>query len=157
MDSAAAASLVKQAQAQGVKVIAYDRPIPGAGADYYVSFDNEGIGKAIADSLVEKLKAMGAKAEDGAGVLQINGSPVDAAAGLIKKGIHAGLDNSGYPILAEYDTPGTASFGPMRSAGQSSLSISGRAASMFASRPGSSLLVNLSGASPLASVRTATC
>ncbi|RVC16751.1 hypothetical protein EN879_32470, partial [Mesorhizobium sp. M7A.F.Ca.AU.002.02.1.1] len=26
-------------------------------------------------------------------------------AGLIKKGIHAGLDNSGYKILAEYDTP----------------------------------------------------
>ena len=38
-------------------------------------------------------------------MLQINGSPTDAAAGLIKKGIHAGLDNSGYPILAEYDTP----------------------------------------------------
>ena len=30
-------------------------------------------------------------------MLQINGSPTDAAAGLIKKGIHAGLDNSGYP------------------------------------------------------------
>ncbi|WP_435371420.1 ABC transporter substrate-binding protein [Mesorhizobium liriopis] len=105
VDSTSAASLVKQAQAQGVKVIAYDRPIPDAKADYYVSFDNEAIGKAIADGLVQKLKAMGAKVEDGAGVLQINGSPVDAAAGLIKKGIHAGLDNSGFPILAEYDTP----------------------------------------------------
>ena len=39
------------------------------------------------------------------GMLQINGSPTDAAAGLIKKGIHAGLDNSGYKILAEFDTP----------------------------------------------------
>ena len=29
-------------------------------------------------------------------MLQINGSPTDAAAGLIKKGIHAGLDSSGY-------------------------------------------------------------
>ena len=45
-------------------------------------------------------------AGEGTGVLQINGSPTDAAAGLIKKGIHEGLDNSGYPILAEYDTPG---------------------------------------------------
>ena len=44
-------------------------------------------------------------AGSGTGVLQINGSPTDAAAGLIKKGIHEGLDNSGYPILAEYDTP----------------------------------------------------
>jgi D-xylose transport system substrate-binding protein len=104
VDSTAAASLVKQAQSQGVKVIAYDRPIPDAKADFYVSFNNEGIGKAIADSLVAHLKATNVAAGDG-GVLQINGSPTDAAAGLIKKGIHAGLDNSGYPILAEFDTP----------------------------------------------------
>ena len=38
----------QQAQAQGVKVIAYDRPIPTAKADFYVSFDNEAIGKSIA-------------------------------------------------------------------------------------------------------------
>jgi D-xylose transport system substrate-binding protein len=104
VDSTAAASLVKQAQAKGIKVVAYDRPIPAAKADYYVSFNNEGIGKAIADSLVARLKAAGVKPGDG-GVLQVNGSPTDAAAGLIKKGIHAGLDNSGYKILAEYDTP----------------------------------------------------
>jgi len=42
VDSAAAASLVKQAQSQGVKVVAYDRPIPAGQADYYVSFNNEG-------------------------------------------------------------------------------------------------------------------
>ncbi|WP_175544250.1 MULTISPECIES: sugar ABC transporter substrate-binding protein [unclassified Mesorhizobium] len=104
VDSTAAASLVKAAQSQGIKVIAYDRPIPSTPADFYVSFDNEGIGKAIAESLVAHLKSKNIEAGDG-GVLQINGSPTDAAAGLIKKGIHAGLDNSGYPILAEYDTP----------------------------------------------------
>jgi D-xylose transport system substrate-binding protein len=104
VDSAAAASLVKAAQAKGVNVVAYDRPIPAAKADYYVSFNNEGIGKAIAESLVAHLKAKGVKPSDG-GLLQINGSPTDAAAGLIKKGIHAGLANSGYKTLAEYDTP----------------------------------------------------
>ena len=41
------------AQSQGIKVIAYDRPVPSTPADYYVSFDNEGIGKAIAQSLVQ--------------------------------------------------------------------------------------------------------
>jgi len=105
VDSTAAASLVKQAQAQGIKIIAYDRPIPDAVADYYVSFDNQGIGKAIADSLVAHLKASGVIAGEGQGILQINGSPTDAAAGLIKKGIHEGVDNSGYPLLAEFDTP----------------------------------------------------
>ena len=104
VDSTAAASLVKLAQSQGIKVIAYDRPIPTAPADFYVSFNNEGIGKAIADSLIEHLKAKKIDPASG-GLLQINGSPTDAAAGLIKKGIHEGLDNSGYPILAEYDTP----------------------------------------------------
>jgi len=105
VDSTAAASLVKLAQSQGIKVIAYDRPIPSTPADYYVSFNNEGIGKAIADSLIAHLKATGVTASDGTGLLQINGSPTDAAAGLIKKGIHEGLDTSGYPILAEFDTP----------------------------------------------------
>ncbi|RYF34693.1 MAG: sugar ABC transporter substrate-binding protein [Comamonadaceae bacterium] len=105
VDSTSAASLVKLAQGKGVKVIAYDRPIPSTPADYYVSFDNEGIGKAIADSLVKHLKEDMKVPTDKGGLLQVNGSPTDAAAGLIKKGIHAGLDNSGYKILAEYDTP----------------------------------------------------
>jgi len=105
VDASSAASLVKMAQGQGVRVVTYDRPIPAAVADFYVSFDNQGIGKAIAESFVQHLKAAGVMASDGTGVLQINGSPTDAAAGLIKKGIHEGLENSGYPILAEFDTP----------------------------------------------------
>ena len=59
VDSSAAAALVTLAQSQGVKVIAYDRPIPDVPPDYYVSFDNEGIGYAISKSLVDHLKASG--------------------------------------------------------------------------------------------------
>ncbi|WP_197094095.1 ABC transporter substrate-binding protein [Nonomuraea sp. SBT364] len=101
VDSAAAATIVKSAQAQGVPIIAYDRPIPATPADYYISFDNEKIGAMIGQSLVDHLKAE--KAEGG--LLQVNGSPTDAAAGLIKKGIHSAIDNSGFKLLAEYDTP----------------------------------------------------
>jgi D-xylose transport system substrate-binding protein len=104
VDSTAAASLVKQAESQGVKVIAYDRPIPTTKAAYYVSFDNEAIGKSIAQSLVDHLKAEHIAPSAG-GVLEVNGSPTDAAAGLIKKGIHEALATSGYKTLAEYDTP----------------------------------------------------
>lgn len=103
VDSSAAAALVENAQAQGVKVIAYDRPVPDKPADFYVSFDNEGIGYAIAKSLTDHLKASGVPQD--AGVLQINGSPTDAAAGLIRDGIHRGLKESGYKTLAEFDTP----------------------------------------------------
>jgi simple sugar transport system substrate-binding protein/D-xylose transport system substrate-binding protein len=101
VDSTAAASIVNTARSQGVPVIAYDRPIPSVPPDYYISFDNEKIGALIAQSLVEHLKQTGAQG----GLLEINGSPTDAAAGLIKKGIHSVLDQSGIPILAEYDTP----------------------------------------------------
>ncbi|MDX6744208.1 sugar ABC transporter substrate-binding protein [Actinocorallia sp. A-T 12471] len=101
VDSAAAASIVKTAQSQDAAVIAYDRPIPDAAADYYVSFDNEKIGSLIAESLVTHLKET--KAEGG--ILQVNGSPTDAAAGLIKKGIHSAVDPSGFKLLAEFDTP----------------------------------------------------
>ncbi|MEO6299614.1 MAG: sugar ABC transporter substrate-binding protein [Paracoccaceae bacterium] len=104
VDSAAAAALVSLAQSQGIKVIAYDRPIPDKTADYYVSFDNKGIGKAIATSLMDHLKALGLPTDKG-GVLQINGSPTDAAAGLIKDGVHEGIAAAGYKTLAEFDTP----------------------------------------------------
>ncbi|NVN39942.1 sugar ABC transporter substrate-binding protein [Ameyamaea chiangmaiensis] len=104
VDSTAAVSLVKAAQARGIRIIAYDRPIPGAQADYYVSFDNQAIGRMIAQSLVQHLRDSHVSPSNG-GVLEVNGSPTDAAAGLIKKGIHEGLANSGYTTLAEYDTP----------------------------------------------------
>jgi D-xylose transport system substrate-binding protein len=102
VDSAAAVTLVNAAHAKGAKVIAYDRPIPKAKVDFYVSFDNEAIGKQIATSLVQKVKSN--PIPSGSGILIVNGSPTDAAAGLIKKGIHEGVDNSGVTVLGEYDT-----------------------------------------------------
>src|SRR5690606_7406206 len=103
VDSSAAAALVTLARSQGAKVVAYDRPIPGTPADYYVSFDNEALGYALSSSFVDHLKASGVPA--GSRVPQVNGSPTDAAAGLIRDGIHRGLRGSGYRTLAEFDTP----------------------------------------------------
>jgi simple sugar transport system substrate-binding protein/D-xylose transport system substrate-binding protein len=102
VDSAAAASIVASAQSQGVPVIAYDRPIPDRPADYYVSFDNEAIGASIARSLIDELDRRGAQG----GIVQVNGSPTDAAAGLIRDGVSGVVDASGYEVLAEFDTPG---------------------------------------------------
>ncbi len=101
VDSAAAATMVQAANQAKVPIIAYDRPIPKAKADYYVSFDNEKIGASIAQSLVDDMK----KKNIQGGLLQINGSPTDAAAALIKKGVHSVVDASGLKLLAEYDTP----------------------------------------------------
>ncbi|WP_419818305.1 ABC transporter substrate-binding protein [Glaciibacter flavus] len=101
VDTKAAASIVKNAQSQNIPVITYDRPIVDTPADFYVSFDNQGIGKLISTSLVDALKKQGSTG----GVLIVNGSPTDDAAQLIKKGIHEGVDSSDYKVLAEFDTP----------------------------------------------------
>ncbi|MFC7593157.1 substrate-binding domain-containing protein [Nonomuraea antimicrobica] len=129
VDSAAAATIVKSAQAQQVPIIAYDRPIPATPADYYVSFDNEKIGAMIAQSLVDHLKTEQAEG----GILQVNGSPTDAAAGLIKKGVHSAVDSSGFELLAEYDTP--AGSPNWRSRGSAARSPSSRTRSSAWSRP----------------------
>lgn len=104
VDTSAAVSLVAEAHAKGVFVVAYDRPIPNGKADFYTSYDNEKVGKLIATSLVDHLRSENVPATTG-GVLEVNGSPTDAAAGLIKQGIHEGLATGDYKTLAEYDTP----------------------------------------------------
>ncbi|UCR90643.1 substrate-binding domain-containing protein [Mycetocola spongiae] len=101
VDTTAAASIVDSAQSQGVAVITYDRPIPKVEADLYISFDNEEIGRSIAQSLVDHLPP----ATGEQGILIVNGSPADNAAGLIRDGIHKSVDASDYTVLAEYDTP----------------------------------------------------
>ncbi len=103
-DGEAAASIVGEAKAKSVPVISYDRLINSKDLDYYISFDNEKVGKLQAQALVDKLKKDGVAA--GSGILMVNGSPTDNNATQFKKGAHSVIDSSGYKVLAEYDTPG---------------------------------------------------
>ena len=99
VDGEAAAGIVNSAKGSGVPVVAYDRFIEGA--DYYVSFDNESVGKLQAQTLVDILDANGAQGD----IVMINGSPTDPNAASFKSGAHSVLDSSGYAIAAEFDTP----------------------------------------------------
>ena len=101
VDSASAASIVNKAKAQNVPVISYDRLILNAPVDYYISFDNVAVGKLQATSLVNKLKSEGKKGS----LVMINGAPTDNNAKLFKQGAHSVLNNSGFKIGKEYDTP----------------------------------------------------
>jgi len=101
VDSAAAASIVTKAKAKNVPVISYDRLILNAKVDYYVSFDNEEVGKLQGTALLDKLTKDG---NAGKTIVMINGSPTDNNATLFKKGAHSILDGK-VKIGAEYDTP----------------------------------------------------
>lgn len=105
VDAGAAAGWINQALSRGIKVIAYDRPITSVKVNYYVSFDNERVGQLIARAEINHLKTAGVLSAPGSGILIVNGSPTDAAAGLIKKGIHDIVDHSGVKVLAEFGTP----------------------------------------------------
>jgi D-xylose transport system substrate-binding protein len=101
VDSASAASIVAKAAAQKVPVISYDRLILNANVDYYISFDNEQVGKLQGTALLNKLTSMG---DAGKTIVMINGAPTDNNAKLFKQGAHSVLDGK-VKIGAEYDTP----------------------------------------------------
>ena len=102
VDSAAAGAIATQAAAKDIPVVSYDRLITGVPVDYYISFDNEKVGKLQGQALLDKLTADG-KA-DGT-IVMINGSPTDNNAKLFKDGAHSIFDSSTLKIGAEYDTP----------------------------------------------------
>lgn len=102
VDTNAAATIVAEANAQGVPVIAYDRLISGGELAYYVSFDNEKVGELQATALVEAVDESG---DAEGGILMVNGSPTDSNAALFREGAADILAESGLRVLAEYDTP----------------------------------------------------
>ncbi|MEY4301039.1 MAG: hypothetical protein RJA30_190 [Actinomycetota bacterium] len=88
----AGASVATKAKAQGIPVIAYDRPI--AGASYYVSFDNTTVGALQGQTVVDGLKAAG-KDPKTASIVYGSGDPADGNAKMFLDGALAVLKKAG--------------------------------------------------------------
>jgi D-xylose transport system substrate-binding protein len=84
LDSGSGAAIEANAKSQGVKVIDYDRLTLKGSADYYVSFDNEAVGKLQGEGLVDCLGNAKKPA-----VAVLNGSPTDNNATLFAKGYNS--------------------------------------------------------------------
>jgi D-xylose transport system substrate-binding protein len=90
IDAASGAGVEKAADAAGVKVIDYDRVNLGGTAPYYVSFDNEDVGKLQAQTMLDCLDAQGVTNPK---IIMMNGgTDVDNNAVLFAKGAHEVLD-----------------------------------------------------------------
>ncbi|MCL6454036.1 MAG: sugar ABC transporter substrate-binding protein [Alicyclobacillus sp.] len=85
VDSQAAATIVNEANQAGVKVISYDRMITNAKVDYYVSFDNEEVGRLQGQYIADHTPKGGT-------VVMIDGAQTDNNALLFAKGAHDVLD-----------------------------------------------------------------
>jgi D-xylose transport system substrate-binding protein len=81
LDSGSGAAIAANAKSQDVKVIDYDRLTLNGDSDYYVSFDNEQVGKLQGEGLV---KCLGDT--NGQSIAELNGSPTDNNATLFKNG-----------------------------------------------------------------------
>lgn len=101
VDAASAGAIVARAKQSQIPVISYDRLITDADVDYYISFDNEKVGKLQGDSLTKKLEEDGASGD----LVMINGAPTDNNAKLFAEGAHSVIDPSKYKVAKEYDTP----------------------------------------------------
>lgn len=88
----AGVAVAAKAKAQGIPVIAYDRPI--AGATYYVSFDNTRVGALEGQTVLDGLKAMG-KNPKKASVVFSSGDPTDGNAAMFANGAKAVLKKAG--------------------------------------------------------------
>ncbi|MCX6397295.1 MAG: substrate-binding domain-containing protein [Propionibacteriales bacterium] len=90
IDAASGAAAAKDAADAGIKVIDYDRVNLGGTSPYYVSFDNEDVGRLQAQTMVDCLNAQDVKNPK---VIMMNGgTDVDNNAVLFQKGAHTVLD-----------------------------------------------------------------
>ncbi|NUR30491.1 MAG: substrate-binding domain-containing protein [Catenulispora sp.] len=87
LDSGSGSAVLAKAKAQGVATIDYDRLTLGGGADYYVSYDNVGVGKLQGQGLVQCLSGQTKPV-----VAELNGAPTDNNATLFAQGYNSVLD-----------------------------------------------------------------
>jgi len=90
IDAASGAGVEQAADEAGVEVIDYDRVNLGGTAPYYVSFDNEDVGRLQAQTLVDCLEAQ--DIEKPRIIMMNGGTDVDNNAVLFAQGAHEVLD-----------------------------------------------------------------
>jgi D-xylose transport system substrate-binding protein len=83
LDSGSGAAIAANAKSQGVSVIDYDRLTLDGDSDFYVSFDNEAVGRLQGEGLVNCIEEGGTQDPQ---IAVLNGSPTDNNATLFKNG-----------------------------------------------------------------------
>ena len=92
IDSDALKESVKKAEAEGIRIVAYDRLIKDADIDLYISFDNSRVGTMMGQALVEAGIA-------GGNVLMLGGSPTDSNVPLVEDAFRKVMRDNGVTIV----------------------------------------------------------
>jgi D-xylose transport system substrate-binding protein len=89
-DSNTGKAVLDRAKSQGVATIDYDRLTLGGSASYHVSFDNTKVGELLGQGLVKCLNDAGVSKPV---IAELNGSPTDDNATLLKNGYDSVLND----------------------------------------------------------------
>jgi D-xylose transport system substrate-binding protein len=92
IDSDVIQGSVRRALAQGIKVIAYDRLIPNANVDLYISFDNVKVGELMAQALIHNTK-------EGGNIIGIFGPTSDYNVTLVMEGFTDAIQESSLNLI----------------------------------------------------------
>lgn len=84
--------VVKEARAEGIRVISYDRLVMDAGTDLYISFDNEKVGTLMGEAMKEALP-------EGGNIFAIYGSPTDYNVNMVQKGFLEAIKDSNLNVI----------------------------------------------------------
>ncbi len=97
LDSGSGAAIEANAKGQGVLTLDYDRLTLNGSAEYYISFDNVGVGKLQGEGLLQGIKDWKVEKPQ---VFELGGSPTDNNATLFEQGYESVLK----PTYASHDT-----------------------------------------------------
>jgi D-xylose transport system substrate-binding protein len=108
IDTGSGATIIEQAQEEGIAVVEYDRfNTGGPGGDAYVSFDNVQVGAAMADAMEPAIDELGI---DTPRVVMLNGGEEDNNSFLFRAGyaetVESRVDAGDWELVADQHVPG---------------------------------------------------
>lgn len=92
VDCYALADVVKEAKKEGIKVVAYDRPIEDGNADLYISFDNRQVGELMAQTFIDTIP-------EGGKIVEISGSDTDVNVKLVEEGFEEKIKEGNLQVV----------------------------------------------------------
>lgn len=95
-DAVALSDVLKEARNKGIPVICYDRLVMNADADLYISFDNEAVGKQMAQAICDNV-------EDGGKIVEIMGPETDYNVTQVMNGFDSICEEHAMNITLKYN------------------------------------------------------